>query len=269
MPTTSDITLQLSSSADGSTTLLSPILQRVTYEGTLIEQIKQIRALNQLWKLFNVPKYLITYTLSTYLFKLGTSPETINWENSSFLRARSFSRTRVPILIETIGTWLCHGFPHTIFLHWGNPFVTRKILYRNALTSGQNKFTNNGAVPTSSSLQSYGSSDSCKSTLPPSINTAFTIGILVLKRAAFTANDTASKRFPPHSKIWKKNWTSVVDWWMIVSDASAGRKQNNRELWNWGQLWTLEHALLFEKCGPASSLLGLYSCWMSFYIAMW
>lgn len=62
--------------------------------------------------------------------------------------------------------------------------------------------TNNGAVPTSNSLLSYGSSDSCRSTFPPSIRAALTNGILVLNNAAFTANDTASQRLPPHSKIW-------------------------------------------------------------------
>lgn len=65
------------------------------------------------------------------------------------------------------------------------------------------KPTKSGAVPTSSSLLSYGSSESCRSTLPPSMRTALTNGILVLNSAALTAIDTASHKLPPHSSIWK------------------------------------------------------------------
>jgi hypothetical protein len=64
--------------------------------------------------------------------------------------------------------------------------------------------TRHGAADTSRWKQSNGSSESWRSTVPPSIQAAFTLGTRVLWSAAFTASETASNRLPPHSKIYKQ-----------------------------------------------------------------
>jgi hypothetical protein len=63
--------------------------------------------------------------------------------------------------------------------------------------------TRHGAADTSRWKQSNGSSESWRSTVPPSIQAAFTLGTRVLRSAAFTASDTASNRLPPHSRIYR------------------------------------------------------------------
>lgn len=50
-------------------------------------------------------------------------------------------------------------------------------------------------------LMSNGSSESSNSGWSPSIAAILIVGISVVYNADFTANETASKRLPPHSKI--------------------------------------------------------------------
>ena len=50
-------------------------------------------------------------------------------------------------------------------------------------------------------LMSNGSSDSSNSGWSPSIAATLIVGISVVYNADLTANETASKRFPPHSRI--------------------------------------------------------------------
>ena len=83
--------------------------------------------------------------------------------------------------------------------------MTAGHFYLNTVTL--QSVTRHGVADTSRWQQSKGSSESWRSTVPPSTEAAFTLGTRTLWRAAFTASDTASNRLPPHSKICNKEIT--------------------------------------------------------------